>query len=170
MNGNACSSYFAKIKISDLSIDALNLSLNGVVRKIYLTGSTIYLAGDFTSILGSTRNRFAKVNMVDGSPVLDDLNVNVAGTSVYTFLINGTTLYLGGNFTSVSGTARLNFASYDLTNLQLNAWNPGTLNGYPNSIYIYGTQMIIGGSFNSMDIVSRAGMAAYNTATGVISS
>jgi hypothetical protein len=120
MNGNACSSYFTKIKISDLSIDPLNLALNGIVRRISISESTMYLAGEFTSILAATRNRFAKVNIVEGSPVLDDLNPNVNNTIRY-FMINGTHLYLGGAFTTVSATSRLGFADYDLTNNQLNS-------------------------------------------------
>jgi len=168
INSVACSSRFTKVKISDYSIDPLNLALNGTVRKIYFSGDTLYLAGDFTSILGSTRNRFAKVNTLTTVSTLDDLDVN-ANDSIYDFNISGTNLYLGGKFTTVSATSRIGFASYDLTNLQLNAWNPGVLNGYINDIYVYGAQIVLGGDFTSMDVVTRYGLASYNTSTGVIS-
>lgn len=120
LNGNACSGRFAKVKISDLTIDPLNLSLNGTVRRILISSNSIYLAGDFTSVLSTTRNRFAKVDIVENLPVLQSLNPNVS-SSVNAFAINGNNLYLAGDFTTVSGTSRLGFADYDLSNLQLNA-------------------------------------------------
>lgn len=169
MNGNVCSSRLTKVKISDLTIDPLNLSLNNTVRKILIAGNSIYLAGDFTSILATTRNRFAKVDIVENSPVLQDLNPN-AGAKVNTFAISGSNLYLAGDFTTISGTSRAGFASYNLSTLELNAWNPGVFGGSPTTMNIYGTKIFIGGTFASMDLVARNRLASYNTTTGVISS
>jgi len=70
--------------------------------------------------LATTRNRFAKVDIVDNSPVLQDLNPNI-NERVYTFLINDNNLYVGGDFTTVSGTSRAGFASYNLSSPGLNA-------------------------------------------------
>lgn len=169
MNGNACSSRLTKVKISDLTIGPLNLSLNNTVRKILIAGNSIYLAGDFTSILATTRNRFAKVDIVENSPVLQDLNPN-AGAKVNTFAISGSNLYLAGDFTTISGTSRAGFASYNLSTLELNAWNPGVFGGGPTTMNIYGAKIFIGGTFASMDLVDRNRLASYNTTTGVISS
>ncbi len=101
---------------TDGALTSWNPNLNNAVRAIGVLGSTVYLGGDFTCIGPNTsglcdgggdvrRNRAAAVT-TSGTGTLDlnwnpDLNDNVLAIGAF-----GSTVYLGGNFTTAGGTPR----------------------------------------------------------------
>jgi hypothetical protein len=99
---------------------------NGDVRSIAVTSSRTYIAGDFTSVDGTIRPNVAAVEN-DGSldttlhPVLVNATDAVRARSV---AVGGGRLYLAGEFSSVNGTTRYNFASFSLSTGSLTSWNP----------------------------------------------
>ena len=70
------------------------------------TNGCVVIGGDFTNVLGTARNRFARLN-ADGSLDATFDPGPGADNTVYaiTFLSDGT-IVLGGDFTTVSGFAR----------------------------------------------------------------
>jgi hypothetical protein len=76
---------------------------NAPVEALALSGSTVYVGGDFTQINGSvTRNHAAAVDAQTG--VATPWNPNVSD-SVYTLTVSGSTVSLGGAF---SGATAIN--------------------------------------------------------------
>ena len=107
-----------------------NPSPNDGVYSLALSadGDTLYAGGGFTRIGGqSPRNHIAAISTSgtglasDFNPNADDSNVS---SSVSRLLVNGSTVYAAGVFTSIGGQPRKNIASLDETGAAT-AWNPG---------------------------------------------
>jgi outer membrane protein assembly factor BamB len=81
-------------------------SSGGSVRAIALSGNRLYIGGDFTTVNGQSRSRLALIDATTGE--LDPNWVPTANESVRTLVLSadGSRLYAGGNFTSVSGNSR----------------------------------------------------------------
>jgi hypothetical protein len=97
---------------------------NASVLKMALGGRTLYLGGKFTTVAGVARPRLAAVDAISGG--LGTKLTLVPNRAVRDLALNstGSTLYLAGSFTSISGTTRYNFASVGTASRALTAWNP----------------------------------------------
>jgi hypothetical protein len=82
--------------------------------------TTLYIGGDF--IVESRQQGLLTVDRVGGG--LPEATVPVLGI-VDTLRIAGATLYIGGEFTAVAGTPRINLAAIELSSRSLTSWNPG---------------------------------------------
>ncbi len=89
-------------------------------------GTTIYAGGQFKHVATLTRTRIAAIDAATGavrswSPTVSSL--------IRTIVTLGNRVYVGGQFTTVSGqgganTARLRLAAFDATTGSLTTWNP----------------------------------------------
>jgi len=79
----------------------------------------------------------------------------------------GGTIYLGGSFTSVDGTARNRLAACDAASGNLLAWNPSA-NGVVRALAVSpaGTRVYVGGDFTAVGGASRARVAALSPSSG----
>jgi hypothetical protein len=90
---------------------------------------------------------------------------------------DGTTLYVGGKFSSVSGVTRNNLAAFDTTSGQLLGWNPnignnlgyaGIGNGSVKCLQVNNGLVYAGGAFNLANgSGQRASIAAFDEITGI---
>ncbi len=83
--------------------------------------STIYIAGNFSTINGDDRDYLASVNASTGSTT--DWNPQPGGTPTALLLQDGY-VYVGGSFSTIGIVDRTLFASFDLTDGSLTDWNP----------------------------------------------
>jgi|GEM_PF-494163 len=128
---------------------------NNLVEYFALSGSTIYVVGNFNQINGVARVQRAAIS-TSGTGALTGWypTLSVPG-SISAIAANSSTVFLGGNFTTVNGIARQNIVAVNLTTGATLAWNPGstvavrhlTLNG--NTIYVVSS---VGGT----DLVARS--------------
>ncbi len=122
--------------------------------------------------------RFVKVgshfinNLVHIRPdfsVDPEWNPNPVGSSydiIYSLLLNGSVLYVGGSFTTIGGASRSYLAALNAgTGLALPQWNP-SLNRAVVSMLIHGDTLYIGGYFDHVGGEERAFLAALNANTG----
>jgi uncharacterized membrane protein YtjA (UPF0391 family) len=92
-------------------------------------GSTIYAGGSFTNIGGVNRSQIAVLNTTSG--LATSWNPNGQGSmaginpAVYNIVLNGSTVYVGGEFTSIGGQNRIGIAELDAGSGLATAWNPG---------------------------------------------
>jgi hypothetical protein len=134
-----------------------NPTTNAMVEALLVNGSTVYLGGQFTDVSGTTRNRAAAVDGVTGA--LSGFNPNVDqfgfNTTVKTFAISGSTLYMGGTFETVRSLDRIGIAAVNASTGTPTTWNPFS-NGPVNAItYVEGGVftgpfLIVGGGFTSI--------------------
>ncbi len=158
----------------------VGLNAGGLIRTVEASGSTVYLAGDFTQY----------GNVPGGSPtactdVAAFNKTTAAGTwcgasltgQVYALEVGDRdgnltddTLYVGGNFTTISATSRNRLASFDITTPSaptVTSWNPdasaaGTI---IQALEANGTVIYIGGnaSFDTIDGTTINGLSAVYT-------
>lgn len=126
---------------------------DGRVRAVTYAHGVVYLGGSFTHVSppgGGTsvvRNHAAAFDADTGDLLRWNPNVDDAVSAV---TVSGSTIYLGGRFTSVRGKARSHVAAVS-TSGSVMSWNPGA-NGPVNTITRDGSGGVyLGGSFTSVD-------------------
>jgi hypothetical protein len=108
----------ANLAAYDLSTGRLDLNflpaVNGEVRSLADGGDgTIIAVGTFSSVSGVNRKKVVKLRLVDGS-VVTQFRAN-ANAGVNDVAVANGKAYLGGQFSTVNGTARDALAAVDLT-------------------------------------------------------
>ncbi len=89
---------------------------NGFVRAIEVATDGIFLGGDFSTVGGASRTSFAQVNKTTGSTTAWNQSSNALDiNSVWALLLQGNTLFVGGQFQSVGGRSQYHLASFDVS-------------------------------------------------------
>ncbi|MFT6948721.1 MAG: hypothetical protein ACJARP_003155 [Vicingaceae bacterium] len=160
---NACA-----IDLTSDTLTSWHPDPNMSVKSIKISGNTVYLGGDFTTIGGLSRIGFAAVDIRTGTS--NSLTMNANG-SVNSMVLDNSKIYIGGDFTTVNGQARNRLASIDSSMASLTTWNPNA-NGNVNSIKIAGTSIFVGGSFtnigNGIGGVALPYLASVDKTTGIV--
>ena len=74
------------------------------VNALAVSGSTVYVGGEFTTIGGQARNDLAALDASSGLATAWDPNAgDPSYSTVYALAVSGSTVYAGGNFTSIGG-------------------------------------------------------------------
>ncbi len=151
--------------------------MNGEVVTMTQVGSWIIVGGTFTTVRNADsstdipRNNLFAFNATTGQ-VSTSFAPNPNGT-VYKVqaAADGTSAYVGGNFTSVTsgGTTvpvsrlyRVNVS----TGAQLTSFQAGSLNGQVRDISVTGNRLWIAGKFTHVHGVSRRALATLNATSG----
>ncbi|MGH6904747.1 MAG: hypothetical protein ACREIR_18625 [Geminicoccaceae bacterium] len=153
--------------------------LNGInpsrVRTLQVSGDEVYVGGDFTSIGGRSRNKIAKISGTTGdADVQFDANVSGGsnvGPGISEIVLARSTLFVGGDFSSIGGAARNNVATLNpKTGAEVTGFNPNVIGGQrPQVLAIAVTdeEAYIGGSFTQVGGQPQ-GQIARLTKTGAL--
>ncbi|MBL7669840.1 MAG: IPT/TIG domain-containing protein [Bdellovibrionaceae bacterium] len=150
--------------------NVINSSAASAVREVAVHGSTVYVGGDYTNIGGLPRNNLAAFDDFSGN--ITSWNPDVGGgnlAGVHTIKVSGSAIYIGGSFTSVSGSSRNNLAAVDLTSGVATGWAPDAA-AVVHSLSESGTNLFAGGDFSYIGGIARNNLAAIDVTTGVLSS
>lgn len=145
---------------------------NGRVSAIALdpANRVVYIGGSFTSVkdrsVSKPRNRLAAIDADTGA--LLDWAPGANNEVLALALANGT-VFIGGNFTSVTGTsgtaaARSRLAAIDAATGTVTDWNPGA-NKTVNALSASPTRLYVGGAFTTVSGQSRSRLAAFSSGT-----
>ena len=136
----------------------------------------LYVGGPFTTAGGATANHLAVWTGSAWSAVITGANNGVGGvasSSVNALLVEGTTLYVGGNFTSAGGTGANHIAQCacaDLANATWSALPAGAPNGFEKSVQALakaGDRLYATGSFTqAQGIISVSHIAQIDLGAG----
>jgi len=134
-----------------------------------VSGSTIYVGGNFTSIGGQPRVGIAALDTITGQATA--WNPSAGGTypTVEALAVSGSTVYVGGSFTSIGGQPRVGIAALDAATGQATAWNPSAGGvTYPEvaALAVSGSTVYVGGGFTTIGGQPRNDIAAIDVATG----
>jgi hypothetical protein len=148
----------------------INSGISPEVRTIQISGSTVYVGGDFTSAGGVARNNLAAIDLTTGEPTSFDPNVD---DPVYALQLSGSTLYAGGAFSMVNGsTGRNKLAAFDTASGVATAFDPNVgdhLTGDVQDLAISGSTVYAGGSFSTVNgSVARHNLAAFDASSGEV--
>ncbi|MGI0016600.1 MAG: hypothetical protein ACREBU_24520, partial [Nitrososphaera sp.] len=125
--------------------------VNGAIHVVTADGADgWYIAGNFTKVGDFTRNWIAHIK-ADGTvdPNWDPNpsgSFSSAATHIYAIVVSGSTVYIGGNFTSIGGQQRRGLAALEASTGQASSWNLNVAN-IVRTLAIKGETMYIGGDF-----------------------
>ena len=119
----------------------------GEVYALARAAGTTYLGGKFTTVGGQPHPKLAAVDPA-GAP-LADWSAQPSGPdpAVYSLLVDGSRLVVGGMFTGMNGEARLDVAAVDAGDGTLASWDAGLTEGISvNALAVSGSELYLGGS------------------------
>lgn len=112
--GGAYRNHLAALDMSTGQATAWDPAPNDAVGAITANGSTVFVGGGFTSIGGASRNGFAAISAVSGSALPWDAQLADGPNPIYVYeiVVNGSQVYIGGDFSTVGGSPHPNFAAW----------------------------------------------------------
>jgi Domain of unknown function (DUF5122) beta-propeller len=140
------------------------------VRAFAVSGSTVYLGGEFDNIASDTGTPVAAAGLAavdnsNGAPV-SGFQANIAPSTGYpkALAVGGSPqrLYVGGTFSGVGGTTRHNLAAVDLATGAVSAFDPSPGSTVSALSTFSGTTIVAGGDFTSLAPGNRYGVAALD--------
>jgi len=149
--------YLAEIATTDGSLTSWDPQATGIVRDLVLSGTTLYVGGEFFSSDGMTpsignlpRDYVAALNTVTGSAI-SGWDAVIDGPVYSLALSAASTLYIGGDFFQVNGSvSRPYLAELSTANGTESGWNPQAT-GIVRDLALSGTTLYVGGDFFSTD-------------------
>jgi len=160
----AVRNHVAAFNVSTGAVTSWAPNASGAVRAIVVSGSTVYLGGDFTTIDGKNRKRLGSVTTA-GTVTSFKAQANA---SVFGIAVIGGTVYAGGTFTTVNSTARTRLAAANgTTGALLSGWTPAADDEVTSlSPATDGSKVFVGGLFTHIGSSSQSHVAALNPTTG----
>jgi hypothetical protein len=155
------------------AVAAFSAPANGNVRALIADGSSLYVAGEFTTVSGASRSRLARVNATTGA-VDGGFTSGTGGTvSALALAGDGSTLYAGGTFTSASGPvsqSRSRLAAWSTSDGSLTSWAPAA-DGNVEALAADAASGTVyaGGLFGSVNGVVRGRLAGIDSSGFVTS-
>ncbi|MFN8587927.1 MAG: T9SS type A sorting domain-containing protein [Candidatus Eisenbacteria bacterium] len=153
------------------TVDAFAPNPDGMVTALAYANGTLYAGGFFTHLGGASRYRIGAVATATGITTTWDPNPsgNVDDAYLPPYILSlevaAGSVYVGGNFTTISGAARRCLAKLDPVTGAATAWTPNP----DYAVYdfaVSGGTLYAGGGFLSMGGVARGHGAAFDLATG----
>jgi hypothetical protein len=148
------------------------LGTDGQVFALKVSGTQVYVGGQFENLGGQTRNGLAKVAGTTGGDLgwIPNPTLGAGGGLILAVEVSGDSVYIGGAFTNIGGLARTHLARLSATSGNASA------NFAPNpddavfSLALSGTTVYAGGDFNNIAGQSRPTLARLDAATGTLTS
>jgi PKD repeat protein len=136
-------------------------------------GSTVYVAGNFTSIGGVARSRVARVRIADGT-VVSTFNAGTISGTIRDLALSNGRLWLAGAFTHVNGNRQPALAVVDPTTGAFRPYMGLAIEGNHNGgvtqllkidINASGTRLVAVGNFDTLDLVRHHQMFMLDVST-----
>ncbi len=139
-----------------------------LIRTTLISGSTIYIGGQFSNIGGQSRNNIAALDI--NSALATSWNPD-ADDTVRALATNGTLIYAGGSFSSIGGQNRNAIAALDNSIGNATAWNPDPIRNCNcfvriNALEVSGSTVFAGGVFDVIGGQNRFNLAALDDISG----
>ncbi len=139
------------------------------VKALAVSGSNLYVGGNFTIAGGISANRIAKWDGSSWSALGSPTNGVSGGTTpieVNVLAVSGSNLYVGGRFTSAGGNSANNIAKWDGTSWSAlgsptNGVSVGSTQSV-NALLVNGSDLYVGGGFSAAGGVAANGIAKWD--------
>ena len=151
---------------------------NGKVYALAQNGDTLYIGGTFTRLLppvGSSASPIAVSNLAaisvsTGEPIAGWAPVaGGTGENVRALAVRAGTVYVGGNFTAIDGTAVQNLAAVDATTGAVDTSFVPQVDKVVNALLASDSRLYAGGGFGKVNGLNRGKLAAWDLPSGTLS-
>jgi len=157
----------AALDTSTAALGPWNPRLDADVHAVARSGLNVYVGGEFSMGNGAPRSNAAAIDAGTGEVDLGwraDADGEVRGIAAAD---DGSTVYLGGVFSSVGGTTRRRLAAVDAATGELTGWDP-KVSAAVRTLVAEGDRVWVGGSFTTVGGVARPYLAAIDSGTGEV--
>jgi hypothetical protein len=156
-----------------VQIDTSNGSIIAGLPKVYGSVSTIISDGQNGFYIGGLFDRIGTTSIKNLAHINANYTIDLAfnpspNGGVKTLINKGTTLYVLGNFTQITGVSRNYLAEINRNTGVVTSWNPNSSASIINTIALVLNKIIVGGSFTTIAGQSRNNIAAFDTLTNNI--
>lgn len=154
-----------------------NANASSQVRQVFLSGTSLYVAGAFTTIGGGSKSTFAKLDSITGNLDASFTVSSITPSSVLGIVALASGLGIVGTFTSVNSVTKRGFA---VVNYGTGANLFGAINPFLNQSTVFtpgnwftrNDDIIIAGTWASMtnvgtNLIARDGLVKLNPYSGV---
>lgn len=147
----------------DWASDATSGGTSAHVEALAVSGTNLYVGGDFDFIGGLMRNGLARLSFTGRGVADSNWDPNISG-KVQALALSGTTLYVGGEFTLVNGgLARSHLARFNTCCDTADPdWDPAPGSAV-TCLAAYGTRVFVGGTFTNVGNLARYGLAKLHS-------
>jgi len=163
--------------VPTVSADSLpTAQINGVVWDQVIVGSTVYATGSFTSARGPGKaagtdehpRKYAMAYDINSGQLLESWkpSLNAQGLTIAASS-DGSTIYLGGDFTSVSGVSKSRVVAVDASTGAVRTGFSANANQRVKALEVSGSSVFVGGNFTSIGGQARTRLAQISGSTGV---
>ncbi len=136
---------------------------DGLVRKLTLANDVLYVGGTFTSVGSVATQKAFALNLADSPATIMSWSPNITGTAVYSILVDGSTVYLGGWFTKLGAQTRTNIGAVDATSGAANtSWDPNA-DSFVYTLTLHNGLVYAGGFFSNIGGQARNRLAALDS-------
>jgi hypothetical protein len=159
-SGDSTRNNLASFDLSTGDITSWNPDANGSsqpwIAAMDAAGGKIYFGGKFVNAGDSVRTHLAAVDTITGTatswnPILTNPPYNNDNFNVSAITLDGSTVYVGGDFYNVNGQQDSSIAAIDTSSTgTLLSWNPH-IDAYPQSIALSGSLVYMGGWFSEIN-------------------
>ncbi|HYU64715.1 MAG TPA: hypothetical protein VEK36_00390, partial [Candidatus Paceibacterota bacterium] len=157
--------YAAAVTVSNV-LTAWNPEPDFYAQKIISnsTGTSLFIAGDFTYVKGILHRALAKVNSTNGNVAPWNPNPDA---SINALVLRGSKLFIGGSFLNVNGIPRQNLAEIDTASNGPTAFR-ADVNNIVNTLIIDKGKLYIGGTFTQIQNVTQKNCARIDLTTKIL--
>ncbi|MCF6227399.1 MAG: hypothetical protein L3J82_01870, partial [Planctomycetes bacterium] len=164
----ACTLAAQPFSISTVPVNGLP-DVDGKIWDVLEHNGKLYIAGDFTNVGTTARNRLAEIDLATNQVTSWNPNPDVFCASL---VVHNNVLYVGGGFTQMAGQARTSLASFDLSTTALTSWSPtcalavGVNNlFFDDDVHVLtlaGDVLYVGGGFTAIDGTPRGHACSFD--------
>jgi hypothetical protein len=144
--------------------------VEGVASDVVVAGGRTYVAGSFSRVVGPGGTTRARANLAAfdtrTGALLEDFRADANGP-VRALASDGDTVWVGGEFTAIGGSARGRLAAVDARTGGVRSFRADA-SGFVYALDLAGGRLFVGGSFQSVSGQARSRAAAVDPRTGAL--